>query len=96
MGRADPLRTEALYQGRPDPRRPRVVHRVRLAASKLLLDADKHDLSEDKLDLERAKFEHATRPPETAADDFSIDLSEPDSDGPGAGDPPQPGDPAAA
>jgi hypothetical protein len=97
-GVPDPLRTEALYQAARTLADPGSSYRLRLAASKLLLDADKHDLSEDKLDLERAKFEHATRPPETSADDFSIDLSESDSDpdDPGAGDPPQPGHPAAA
>lgn len=50
-------------------------HREAISAARALALAD-------RLNLEHARFEHATRPPERPADDFEIDLSAPD-------DPPQ-------
>jgi hypothetical protein len=52
-GVPDPLKTEALYQAAKMLADPEASHRDRLAASKLLLEADRHDLSEDKLVLDR-------------------------------------------
>lgn len=79
-GVPDPLRTEALYQAAKALTDPEASHRDRLAAMKLLLEADRHDQADDRMVLDRAKFEHATRPPETPDDDFTVDLGRPPDD----------------
>lgn len=84
-GVPDALRTEALYQAAKVLADVETSHRDKLAAMKLLLEADRQDLAEDK-------FSHDTRPPEQPADDYIIDLSDDEA----AGDPPQPGDGAPA
>jgi len=81
-GVPDELRTEALIQAAKTLASPYSSVRERLAATKLLLDADRSDQREDKLELDKAKFEHATRPPEQPDDDYIIDLGTPPADPP--------------
>jgi hypothetical protein len=63
-GVPDPMRTEVLFQAARMLTDPEASHRDRWAASKFLLEADRHDLTEDKLALDRARFELAAKPPE--------------------------------
>lgn len=87
-GVPDAMRTVVLDQAGRIMSDATASHRDKVAAAKLLLEADRHDLMEDKLALEIAKFEHDTKPPDNPADDYTIDLS----DEPYQGDPAQPGD----
>lgn len=49
-GVPDEMRTEALWQALRTLTDPEASHRERYAASSLILQADKHDLAEDKHD----------------------------------------------
>ena len=71
----DPLRTEALFQAAKIIADPESSRRDKLAATRFLLEADRNDLTVEKLDLDRAKFDHAAKTHATPVDDFVIDLA---------------------
>jgi hypothetical protein len=81
----DVLRSEAIYQVAEILSRG--SYREKLNAGKLLAAFDRADQVDEKLALDRARFDHATKPPEAPADDYVIDLSD-DAEAEAEGDPP--------